>query len=212
MNAENGLRELAGYGGPAEVTFMDETFALQDDAPLIPLLRFTGSRPPETADEDRIESHALAVMYRLLEETVSDFPRFANVALASKAGIGDITPVVQQLIEFYCARSHWSARRLLAFIAANIGEFDGGCLQRTGRGLAGLSPREACNLAMAICLDGRGEEDRATFLEDLEYEGNPEAEAMAQVRQMMAAKAQAPAQAAEAAAGGDQDRLGSEGA
>lgn len=211
MSTEDGLRDLAGYGGPAQVIFMDQVFALTPDT-LVPLLRFAGSSPPEDADDNGVQNHALATMYRLLEETIADFPRFTETAIAAKATISDITPVVQHVIEFWCARGHWPARRLLATIAVNLEEFDGGSLQRTGRGLAGLSPREACNLAMAICLDGRGEEDRATFLEDLEYEGNPEAEAMALVRQMKAAQAQAAAQEPEAAAGDGPHRLGSEGA
>jgi hypothetical protein len=97
-------------------------------------------------------------------------------------------------------------------MAGELNEFDGKALLRSGRGIAGLSAREACNLALAICLDGRDEEDRAFFLEDLNYEGNSEDEAMAMVRQMIAAKAEASAQAAEAEAdGGSGDRLGPEG-
>jgi hypothetical protein len=68
--------------------------------------------------------------------------------------------------------------------------------------VARLSAREACNLALAILLDGRDEEDRAIFLQDLNYEGNPDAEAMALVRQMQAARAAAEAQAAVEAARG----------
>jgi hypothetical protein len=179
----------------------------------VPLLRFAGSGPgKETATDEEAQTVAMAAMYGLLEECVTDFPRFCETALSAKAVMGDITAVMQRLIEFYCARSHWPARRLLGFMAGDLNEFDGKALMRSGRGIAGLSAREACNLALAICLDGRDEEDRAYFLEDLNYEGNPEEEAMAMVRQMMAAKAEASAQAAEAAAdGGSGDRLGPEG-
>jgi hypothetical protein len=38
---------------------------------------------------------------------------------------------------------------------------------------------------MAICLENREEEDRVTFLEDLEFEGNAESEALALARKMM---------------------------
>lgn len=212
MTPEDGMRDLAGYGGPHEVTFMGETFAIAADG-LIPLLRFAGSGPgKETATDEEARTVAMSAMYGLLEECLTDFPRFCETALSAKAGMDDVTAVMQRLVEFYCARSHWPARRLLAFMAGELNEFDGKALLRSGRGIAGLSAREACNLALAICLDGRDEEDRAFFLEDLNYEGNSEDEAMAMVRQMIAAKAEASAQAAEAEAdGGSGDRLGPEG-
>lgn len=199
MTAEDGLRDLAGFGGPAQLTFMGEVFTFRPDG-LVPLLRFASAGPAEDATtEQAAESAALSAMYGLLEECVTDFSRFRELALSAKARLDDIIAAVQHLIEFHCARSHWPARRLLAYIAQSADEFDGRALMKTGRGLAGLSPREACNLALVICLDGRDEEDRAIFLEDLNHEGNPEAEAQAAVRAMMAARAQASAQAAEAA-------------
>jgi hypothetical protein len=212
MTSEDGLRELAGFGGPAQLTFMGETFPVRSDA-LVPLLRFAGSGPGEdTVTEEQVQNIALAAMYRLLEDCVQDFPRFENTAFTAKAGLDDIIAAVQHLVEFYCARTHWPARRLLGFIASNLDEFDGKALMHTGRGIAGLSAREACNLALAMCLDGRDEESRTTFLEDLNFQGNPEAEAQAMVRAMIKARAEASAAAAEAAPDDGRDRLGPEGA
>lgn len=212
MTSEDGYRELRGYAGPPELTFMGETFRFRS-GDLVALLRYAGTQPgdDDKTDED-VQSLALAAMYRLLEDCVEDFPRFAAVAISAKADVNDVIAAVQRIIEFCCARSHWPARRLLATIAVKLDEFDGNALMRSGRGLSGLSPREACNLALAISLDGRDEEDRAMFLEDLNYEGNPEAEAMAMVRKMQAAQAQAKAAQAKAAAGDGRDRLGPEGA
>lgn len=107
-------------------------------------------------------------------------------AFGAKADIEQIVAVSHQAVEFYCARNYWPAMRLIGYVADSLEEMDGNLLRDGGRGLASLTAREACNLALAVCLDGRSEEDRDIFLEDLNYEGNPEAEALALVRQMQA--------------------------
>ena len=98
--------------------------------------------------------------------------------------------------------------RLLGWTAAHLPERDGAALMN-GRSLAGLSPRQACNLAfgdqpgvtaatVATLLAGHeNPEDRDTFTEDLMFDGNPEADAMAAVREMQRVQ-----QAQEEAAGG----------
>ncbi len=203
MSAEDSLRELLGYGKP-EITFLHHTFTIRTDG-LIPLLRYaragTGG-PAHEVDEREAASATMAASHRLLEDCIEDFAGFTRRALAMKAQAEDISDAVSQLASYYCARSHWPGMRLIAYIAANLDDVDGQLIRAGGHGIAHLSAREACNLALAILLDGREEEDRTIFLDDLSYEGNPEGEAMALVRQMQADKAKAAAQAAEVAGGG----------
>lgn len=187
---EDEIRDLTPYGGPPEVTFCGSQYAIRGDG-FAALLRYARASATELGKEEENGARRLAAVYQLLEDCVTDFPDFAAAALRGKAGTDEIMAVVQRLTEYYCARGHWPAMRLIGFIAGDFGALDGMCLHKTGRGLAGLSAREACNLALAICLDGRSEEDRDIFLEDLEYEGNPEAEALAMVRQMQADRARA---------------------
>ena len=82
------------------------------------------------------------------------------------------------MIELTCARGFWPAMRLLGFLAGSLEEIDGQLLRSSGRGIASFTAREACNLALAICLDGRDEESRQEFYDDLNYEGSPDAEAL----------------------------------
>jgi hypothetical protein len=200
---EDEIRELAGYGGPDELSFLGETYKIRKDG-LAALLRYSiasGQPPGEDQDqpysEDRAQTRAMAAMYGLLEECVTDFGSFAVAAFLSKAVADDIVQVSWQLIEHYCARNHWPAMRLIGHIAQGLEEFDGNFLRATGRGLTSMNAREACNLALAILLDGRNAEDRELFLEDLNYQGNPEAEALAMVRQMQRDKAAAAREAEE---------------
>lgn len=188
MASEGDFRELAGYSGQ-DVKFMGSAFRIRPDG-LAPLIRFARAQPATATQKDG-QAAGAAAAHRLLEECIEDFPDFSDLAISAKADGDDISAVVHYLIEFYCARSRWPAIRLIGYIAANLEEVDGKQLCKTGRGLAGLSAREACNLALAMCLDGRDEEDRELFLIDLNYEGNPEAEAQELVMQMIAAKAAA---------------------
>lgn len=205
MNAEDSLREMLGYG-QRRITFMGREFTIQPDG-LVPLLRYVMSisaqhdKPGHDVTDEERGNTALAAHYGLLEDCIEDFGAFSALALEAKATLEDVADAVTGLIGYYCARSHWAAQRLLAYIAQHLEEIDGQLIRAGGRGVTSLSAREACNLALAICLDGRDEEDRAIFLDDLNYEGNPEAEALALVRQMQAARASAEAQAAEAARG-----------
>lgn len=184
MSAEDSLRELLGYGTP-QLTFLGRDFTIRPDG-LIPLLRYAASMG--LRDPKEMEQAILSASYRLLEECVEDFPAFTAHAFKEKAQVVDINGAVAHLVSYYCARNHWAAMRLLAYVQSNLDEIDGQLIRTGGRGVAGLSAREACNLALAILLDGRDTEDRAIFLEDLNYEGNPEAEALALVRQMQAGK------------------------
>jgi hypothetical protein len=130
----------------------------------------------------------LAAAHRLIEDCIPDFAGLSAAAVDARPGDGDILEFVNSLFRFYCCRSHWSAMRLLGYIAADMGEVDGKLLLAGSRGLAGFSAREACNLALAICVEGRNDEDKMFFMEDLEFEGDPEGEAMKAVRQMQADK------------------------
>lgn len=197
MTAEDSLRNLFGPGcGP--LAFLGHDFALRPDG-LIPLLRYARTVAEHPGDGEEARQAAYGAMHRLLEDCVVNFVELEQVALLGKAQWEDITGAVNYLISSYCARSHWAGMRLVGFLAQNFEEVDGQLLRATGRSLASLSAREACNLSLAILLDGREEEDRVIFLEDLNFEGNPEAEALAMVRQMQADKR--AAQEAEAARG-----------
>jgi hypothetical protein len=185
---ENSLRDLLGYGGPPEIIFMGKKFEIRPDG-LVPLLRYAGSGPAEEEqlkitqqDEDQ---RALASAHHLLEDCVVNFGSFSELAMKTKADMNEINEAVVRLVRYYTCRSHWSALRLLRTLASALDEIDGQLLRSSGRGIAGLTPREACNLMMAICLENREEEDRITFLEDLEFEGNAESEALALARKMM---------------------------
>jgi hypothetical protein len=189
VSTGNSLLELLGYGTP-EITFLGRAFTIRPDG-LIPLLRYartTMGKPDQVLTDSEAENVAMAASHRLLDDCVEDFGAFAALALDGKADSGDITAAVAGLASYYCARSHWAGMRLIAYLAANLDEVDGQLIRAGGRGVASLSAREACNLALAILLDDRSEEDRTIFLDDLNYEGNPEAEALAMVRQMQAAK------------------------
>jgi len=191
---EDELRELLGFSPVAEVHLQGTAHKIREDG-LAALLRYA-RLATEAGPEGGPEGEALAATYRLLEDCMLDFPAFSAAALEGKADQDDVQATVRELIEFYCARKHWPAMRLIGYIAAHLEETDGQLIRDTGRGLAGLSAREACDLALAICLAGLSEEDRQIFYEDLEYEGNPEAEALAMVRQMQADKAAREAEAA----------------
>jgi sulfur relay (sulfurtransferase) DsrC/TusE family protein len=141
----------------------------------------------------------LAASHRLLQDTLvtAAWDEFAAAAMAGKAQMDQISDVIRHVVEEYTAWKYWPAMRLLGWTAAHLPERDGTALMN-GRSLAGLSPRQACNLAFATLLAGHeNPEDRDTFTEDLMFDGNPEADAMAAVREMQRAQ-----QAQEEAAGG----------
>jgi hypothetical protein len=182
---EDELRELRGYGGPPEITFAGEQWKIRPDG-LAPLLRYT------LADRDEgSEWAALNALYRLLEDCITDFPAFSYAATSAKAEVAEMQSAAEKLFEFYCARNFWPASRLIGIFGGRLDEIDGQLLRSSGRGVASLSAREACNLTLAICLEGRDEDSREEFFIDLEYEGNPDQEALALVRQMKADRAAA---------------------
>jgi hypothetical protein len=164
---EDELRELAGYPGPPEVTFAGQQWKVRSD-PLAALLRYVLADIKAKPEEDA-ESPALAAMHRLLEDCLVDFAAFSAAAFAAKVTFDDIQAVAKAVIEYTCARNFWPATR----------------------GLTSLTAREACNLALAVCLEGRDEESRQEFFIDLSYEGSPEAEALAALREYKAAQAAA---------------------
>lgn len=194
---EDELRELRGYGGPPEIAFAGEQWKIRPDG-LAALLRYTLA----PRDEDS-EWAALNALYRLLEDCITDFAAFSHSAFSAKAEVAEMQAVAEKLFGFYCARDFWPASRLIGILAGRLDEIDGQLLRSSGRGVASLSAREACNLTLAICLDGRDEDSREEFFVDLEYEGNPDEEAMALVRQM-----QADRKAREAAEADDEGGLG----
>lgn len=177
---EDELRALKGYGGPPEITFAGQQWQIRKDG-LAPLLRYALA----PRDEDSTWA-SLDALYRLLEDCITDFGGFTHAAFAAKAELEEMQGVAEKLHEFYCARGFWPASRLIGTIAGRLDEIDGQLLRSSGIGLAGLSAREACNLALAICLEGRNEDGREDFFSDLEYEGSPDADALAMVRQMRA--------------------------
>jgi hypothetical protein len=142
----------------------------------------------------------MSALYRLLEDCVIDFAGFSAAAFDAKAEVEEMQDLAKKLTEFYCARNFWPASRLIGYVAGSLDEMDGQMLRSSGRGLASLSAREACNLALAMCLEGRDEDGRQEFLIDLDYEGNPDAEALELVRQMKEARAAAAAAAETAEA------------
>jgi hypothetical protein len=146
----------------------------------------TGSRqPPAPAGS------MLAAAHRFLEHTItaSDWTRLQTTALASRAPQDAVQTLVRDVIEQQTAWKFWPATRLLRYITDTLAELDGDLL-RTGGSLAALTPREACNMAYALLLAARREpEDRDQFIDDLHYPGDPDAEALAQVRAMQAAQA-----------------------
>lgn len=186
MITEQEMRELAGVPAEPEISFLGEPHKIREDG-LAALLRYAGAG----ADGD-----GMAAAHRLLEDCLIDFPAFAAAALEGKAEAEDIQAAVRQLTEFYCARKYWPAMRLIGYVADKLAEMDGQLIRASALGIASLSAREACNLALAVCLDGLSGDDRELFFEDLEYEGNPEADAMEKVRQMQA-DAAARAEAAD---------------
>lgn len=182
---ESEFRELAGY--PQALKFAGRDWAVREEAGLLALVRYTRAATRAKGQPDEAARVAvLGAAHHLIEDCVTDFPEFGEAAFTARPRDKDIIAVVTALFRFYCCRSHWSAMRLLAHVAENMGELDGKLLMAGGRGLAELSAREACNLALAMCLEGRNEEDRKYFLDDLEFEGDPEGEAMKAVRQMQA--------------------------
>lgn len=200
---EDELRELMGFGSEATVAFGGRDWEIKPEAfaSLLGYIRTTLKSQKSTEREFSRDTQ-LSALYGLLEGCITDFDGFAQAVFASKAGLEELMEVAKHLVEFYCARPYWPALRLLTFLANSLDEFDGDFLRRSGRGIATLSAREACNLALATCLDGRSEEDREAFYEDLNYEGSPEADAMEMVRKMREAQAQARASAEEAAGDG----------
>ena len=183
---EDELRELAGYPSAPEISFMGQAWAIREDG-LPALIRFSLASRSDNPEEGT----PLAVVYRLLEDCITDFSEFAQAAFDAKAEMEDLTAAIHQLASWYCARNHWPALRLIGYVAENLQELDGKLIRAGGCGIAGLSAREACNVALAACLEGRDEEDREMFLMDLDYEGDPASEALAQLRQMQAARKEA---------------------
>jgi len=204
---EDEIRELAGYGGPLEAEFAGQRFRIRDDC-LAALLTYATAGLKAEPDSDDDPTRALGALYLLLEQCLASFQAFSAAAQEAKADLDDIQAVARRVVELSCARGFWPSMRLLGFIASSLDEFDGMSLRGSGRGLTRLTAREACNLALAICLDGRDEESRQEFFDDLNYEGSPDAEALAAMRKW---KAEQEA-AAEAASGGDGDHLGRAGA
>lgn len=190
---EGDLRELMGIGAAPEVSFAGQRWKLRADG-FVSLLSYAQAginAPPEGGEEQ-----SLAALHKLLEGTLADFEGFSDAALESKADLEEVQEAGRRIVAVYCARNFWPAMRLLGYVAANLEELDGQLILRGGQGIAHLTPREACNLALAMSLEGREEEDRQIFLEDLNFQGSPEAEALEQLRAYQAAQR-------EAADGGD---------
>jgi hypothetical protein len=181
---EDELRELAGYAGPPEITFAGQQWKIRSD-PLAALLRYVLADLQSKPEEEQ-EGVALAAMHRLLEDCLVDFAGFSAAAFTAKASFDDIQAVAKAVVEYTCARNFWPAMRLLGYLAGSLEEIDGGLLRTSARGLTSLTAREACNLALAICLEGRDEEARQEFFVDLSYEGSPEADALAALREYKA--------------------------
>jgi hypothetical protein len=190
LTVESEIRSLLGYPEVTQLVFMGRKYKIKANG-LVPLLRYAQSgqgREIHQISEQEQSQIAMTAMYRLLEDCVTDFQAFGAEAFDGKAGMADVELMVRGLVEFYTCRKHWPAMRLMGYVRSNLEEMDGNLIKTSGRGVASLSAREACNLALALCLDGRDEEQREEFLVDLNYEGNADAEALALVRAMQAAR------------------------
>jgi hypothetical protein len=173
------LRELGG-ARPA-ITFLGQDYSAREDG-LAALIRF--ARAATTDDPE--QPVPVTALYGLIEDCLPAFTGFEAAAIAGRAAMDDISKFVNDLVSWYCCRSHWPAMRLIGFISGNLEEIDGQLIRAGGRGITSLSPREACNVALAVCLEGRDEDDREAFLEDLNYEGDATSDALAQLRKMQA--------------------------
>lgn len=181
--AEESLRRLQGTaeGVPHSrvVPFLGGEYQAAEDATFA-LLQYAGSAA---------QQEQMAATYVLLEHCLApQWGEFQEAALRGKASAGDIDVVVQRLVEIYVARPWRPGLRLLGYAAANLMELEGVLLNGTGRDLATLSVRQICNLVYAQLLAGKDKEQRDEFIEDLYLDFDPEAEAMAKVRAMIAAK------------------------
>lgn len=165
------------------VVFAGEKFSITGTA-LVPMMRYAGQRKDESGQV------ALASLHRILEECLDAeaFRRFQNAAIDTKASIEEVTEAVQQVIEIHCAYPWQAALRLLGYAVFNLGELEGHQLTQSGRGLGELTPRQLCNLSLAVLIHGRDEEQRQEFLEDLYLDFDPAAEAKRQVLEMIASK------------------------
>jgi len=195
---EDELRVLGGAELPAGVvTFAGEEFALAGDG-LAALIAFV--RVP--AEQDGEGGTSLAAIYELLSRVVTDFPRFERAAFSTRAGIGEVGGLVAPVVSWYCGRSHWPAYRLLGFLAHNLEEIDGQLIRAGHGGVVTLSARQACNVALAICLDGRSDDDRDAFMMDLNYEGDAADDALARLREWQRERKAATQLDAEVLTGG----------
>jgi hypothetical protein len=163
------------------VSFFGEQYDVTGTG-LVALLRYAGQRKDPTGQV------ALAAVHRILEESLGDFTRFQNAAIEHKATPEQVMAVVCDIVEIHCARPWRAALRLLGYCAGSLAELDGKLLLTTGRGIGALTPRQLCNLAYAQLLDGRDEEQREEFTEDLYLDYDPEDEARKQVLAMIAAQ------------------------
>lgn len=166
------------------VDFGGERFEVTGTA-LVPMLRYAGQR------KDASGQVALASVHRILEECLDDFRRFQDTALRIKATMEEITEIVQQVIEIHCAYPWQAALRLLGYAVMNLGELEGHQLAQSGHGLGDLTPRQLCNLCLTLLIEGRDEEQRAEFLEDLYLDFDPDSEARRQVLEMIASREEA---------------------
>jgi hypothetical protein len=208
--SERALHQLqaatAGVASLRAIQFAGEWYRLRRPS-LVPLLAYLAAATPrrdpaeamvlspeQAAAENSAQGRALlAAMHQLLQAAVtrSDWPRFQEAAITLKADRDDIDEVVAAVIEEHTAWKYWPAVRLLGFLAANLEERDGDLI-RGGRSLADLTPRQACNWAYAVLLGSQHtDEDRDRFLEDLFWDGNPEADALAKVAEMTRARQEA---------------------
>lgn len=184
---EDELRELAGYPGPPEITFAGMQWKIRSD-PLAALLRYVLADMKSKPEGDDDGRKSLAAMHQLLEDCLVDFTAFSAAAFMAKVTFEDVQAAARALIEYTCARNFWPAMRLLGYLAGSLEEIDGTLLRTSARGLTSLTAREACNLVLATCLEGRDADSREEFFIDLSYEGSPEAEALAALREYRAAQ------------------------
>jgi hypothetical protein len=195
---------VTGVPATRTVALAGGTWRLRKPA-LPPLLAWL-ARTPGSRDDTPARSRTaqLAASHRLLEAAVrrADWAALQDAAITSRAGEDDVQDAVRAVFEEWTAWRYWPAARLLAWLAAQLAERDGALLLRTGRPLSEMTPRQACNTAYAVVLDSmRSEEDRDQFIDDLFFEGDPDAAALAMVAQMRADRAAAAELEAAAPAG-----------
>lgn len=183
---------------PRSVPFLGRDFPVRDGELLAPLLAYIQAGRESLSLPEGSQQRAnrqMAAAYELLATCVEprQWPRFEQLALEGKAREEDIAAAIKALVSMLTGRADYVGSKLLTWVVANLGEVEGHLLLAAGRGLAGLTPRQACNLAYASITQGMDEEQREQFAEDLLAPEDPEQAALEKALAMIEARKKAEA-------------------